>query len=79
MDIECYDKETFKWDYSEVMSRVCITAAHYGVDLTLYEFGQYIKSDEIEDITYNHKLDEDACFNICFTNGKLDSINLSTD
>ena len=78
-DIECYDFDDFKSKHTNIHTKICELASKYGINLSAYEFSQYLKYSEVEDITYGHKIDEDVCFNIQFYEGKLENIFISKD
>jgi hypothetical protein len=79
MNIECYSEKDFQTRYTSRWVDTWNIAKKYGVDLSKYYFGQYLSEDGCEEVTYNHLLDENVCFDIQWYNGNLESVAVSMD
>lgn len=83
-DIECYDENEFKTKHEKMYKAVQGVASRVGVDLTKYEFGQYLqtkdeKYGENDDIIYNSLHSEDITFNVQFLNNQLEDVSVTMD
>ena len=83
MDIECYSNKDFQTTYNKRYVETWDIAKKYGIDLSKYYFGQYCcniySEGKSEEVTYNHILDENVCFDIQWWNDKLENVELAMD
>ncbi len=84
-DIECYDENEFETKHEKMYKAIQGIASRVGVDLTKYEFGQYLQTKvELgigchDDITYNSLHSEDITFNVQFLDDKLERVGVDMD
>ncbi len=83
-DIECYDENEFITKHEKMYKAIQGVASRVGVDLTKYEFGQYLQTKHEtyganDDITYNSLHSEDITFNVQFLDNKLESVGVDMD
>ncbi|MGD2072867.1 MAG: hypothetical protein PVG65_05205 [Candidatus Thorarchaeota archaeon] len=83
-EIECYNENEFKTKHKKIYNNVKNIADKLGIDLSKYEFGQYIQSKDKsygvdDDIIYNSLYSEDITFNVQFLNGKLERAEITID
>lgn len=83
-DIECYDYNEFKTKHEKMYKAVQGVASRVGVDLTKYEFGQYLQTNDEtyganDDIIYNSLHSEDITFNVQFLDNKLERVGVDMD